>query len=272
VQQPIITRHAIHELTNLFADRKGRILIAEDNITNLQVAAGILKKLGLHADAVSTGQEVLTALKTIPYDLILMDMNMPEMDGLEATRLIRSQCALHPLSAPDIPIIAMTANALQGDRARCLESGMNDYITKPVSPESLANALKKWLPQDKNAGNPSTPSASIIFDKESLLARLMNDENLARNVVECFVKDLPKQITALNSYLELDDAISTVRQAHTIKSAAANVGGTALTAVAAIMEKVAKTGNLKAVKARLPELENEFDQLRTMISKELKQP
>jgi HPt (histidine-containing phosphotransfer) domain-containing protein len=166
----------------------------------------------------------------------------------------------------------MTANALQGDRARCLESGMNDYITKPVSPESLANALKKWLPQDKNAGNPSTPSASIIFDKESLLARLMNDENLARNVVECFVKDLPKQITALNSYLELDDAISTVRQAHTIKSAAANVGGTALTAVAAIMEKVAKTGNLKAVKARLPELENEFDQLRTMISKELKQP
>ena len=126
--QPIVTRHTIREM------RRGaiRILLAEDNITNQDVALGILEKLGLRADAVADGKEVVHALETLPYDLVLMDVQMPEMDGLEATQHVRD-----PHSAVldhDIPIIAMTANAMQGDREKCLQAGMNDYVTKPIVP------------------------------------------------------------------------------------------------------------------------------------------
>jgi two-component system sensor histidine kinase/response regulator len=145
--QPIVTRHTIREM------RRGvvRILLAEDNITNQQVAVGILKKLGLRADAVANGAEALKALETLPYDLVLMDVQMPEMNGLDATRHIRN-----PQSAVRnhrIPIIAMTAGAMQGDREKCLESGMNDYVSKPISPQALADALDKWLPRDAAAAS-----------------------------------------------------------------------------------------------------------------------
>jgi CheY-like chemotaxis protein/HPt (histidine-containing phosphotransfer) domain-containing protein len=144
-EQSIVTRHTIREM------RRGlvRILLAEDNITNQQVAIGILKKLGLRADAVANGAEAVKALEALPYDLVLMDVQMPEMDGLEATRHIRN-----PQSAVgnhQIPIIAMTAGAMQGDRERCLEAGMNDYVSKPISPQALVKALEKWLPRDAAA-------------------------------------------------------------------------------------------------------------------------
>jgi signal transduction histidine kinase/CheY-like chemotaxis protein len=144
--QPIATRHTVREtLKQLFAGRQTRILLAEDNITNQKVALGILKTLGLRADAVTNGAEAVKALETLPYDLVLMDVQMPEMDGLEATRCIRD-----PHSAVRnhrIPILAMTAHAMQGDRERCLEVGMDDYVAKPFSPQALAEVLDKWLPQ-----------------------------------------------------------------------------------------------------------------------------
>jgi PAS domain S-box-containing protein len=140
--QPIGTRHSIREM------RRGtvRILLAEDNITNQQVALGILKKLGLRAEAVANGAEAVKALELIPYDLVLMDVQMPEMDGLEATQEIRN-----PQSAVrnhQIPIIAMTAHAMQGDREKCIGAGMNDYLTKPVFPQALVDVLEKWLPKE----------------------------------------------------------------------------------------------------------------------------
>jgi two-component system sensor histidine kinase/response regulator len=146
VQRPITTRHTAHEtLNNLFAGRKLHILLAEDNITNQHVAIGILKKLGLRADAVANGAEAVRALETIPYDLVLMDVQMPEMDGMEATQHIRNPQSM--VQNHQIPIIAMTANAMQGDRERCIEAGMNDYVPKPISPQVLAEALDKWLPK-----------------------------------------------------------------------------------------------------------------------------
>jgi CheY-like chemotaxis protein len=157
----ITTRHSARENMNLFIGRKARILLAEDDITNRLVALGILKKLGLRADAVLNGAEALTALQAKPYDLVLMDVNMPVMDGIEATKRIRNYEKMMmakeenkmmnylPSFSSIIPIIAMTAKAMQGDRELCMEAGMNDYITKPVSPQALAEVLEKWLPKDE---------------------------------------------------------------------------------------------------------------------------
>jgi signal transduction histidine kinase/ActR/RegA family two-component response regulator len=124
--------------------RKGaRVLVAEDNLVNREVALGILRKLGLRADAVADGTEAIEALKTLPYDLVLMDIQMPEMDGLEATRIIRDPRS--NVLDHQIPVIAMTAAAMRDDRERCLEAGMNGYISKPVSPRALVEALNSCL-------------------------------------------------------------------------------------------------------------------------------
>ncbi|MEI7990515.1 MAG: PAS domain S-box protein, partial [Chloroflexota bacterium] len=136
-------RKSVPEITPLSLDSDKRILLVEDNIVNQKVALGILKKLGLHADAAANGLEALRALESLPYDLVLMDVQMPEMDGLEATRQIRS--AQSNVLNHAIPIIAMTANAMPEDRQRCLQAGMNDFIAKPVQAMTLALALAHWL-------------------------------------------------------------------------------------------------------------------------------
>ena len=272
--RPIVTRHAIREM------RRGalRILLAEDNATNQQVALGILRKLGLQADAVANGAEAVAALESIAYDLVLMDVQMPKMDGLEATAHIRDpQSAVHNHS---IPIVAMTAHAMQGDRERCLQAGMNDYVTKPVSPQALADALARWLPGDDAARstNASAEAAAAapetaepaaepepetpVFDRPGMVARLMDDEDLVRAVVVGFLEDMPRQIDALRSYLEASDVEGTVRQAHTIKGASANVGGESLRAVAFEMERAARAGHLGDVIAHLPDLDARFVKLR----------
>ncbi len=181
--QPIATRHAAREALPVFHGSRARILLAEDNITNQQVALGILKKLGLRADSVANGMEALEALRILPYDLVLMDVQMPEMDGLEATRKIRQaknpECRVRGADFADrshatqytssrIPIIAMTAHAMEGDREMCLKAGMDDYVAKPISPRTLAQVLARWLPATAGAGaevdaaeRPSTESAIL---------------------------------------------------------------------------------------------------------------
>ena len=182
-----------------------------------------------------------------------------------------------------IPIIAMTAHAMQGDRERCLDAGMNDYVTKPVDPPVLTEALEKWLPR-KTATKKEQPFGKLedtppvsdqepeapVFDKAGMMARLMDDEDLARTVIEAFLDDLPKQIEALRGYLEMGDATSAERQAHTIKGASANLGGEALRAVAFEMEKAGKAGNLEYVMAHLPELETQFARLREAMEQYFK--
>jgi PAS domain S-box-containing protein len=252
--RPIATRHTAREMLNRFAGRKARILLAEDNITNQQVALGILKKLGLRADAVANGVEVLKSLETIPYDLVLMDVQMPVMDGLEATQRIREARSAVPNHG--IPIIAMTAHAMQGDREKCLDAGMNDYLPKPVTPQALVEVLEKWLPKEV-AHRPS-----LVFDRAALLERLMGDEEVAGTIVDGFLRDIPRQIQALREFLDAANAPGAERQAHTIKGASANVGGEALRAVAHEMEKAGKAGDLAAIKARMADLEAQFEALK----------
>jgi CheY-like chemotaxis protein len=145
--EPLITRHLLAE-----AGRgKSRILLAEDNIVNQKVAQGMLHKLGLKADLVANGREALRSLEQIPYDLVLMDCEMPEMDGYTATTAIRATDSR--VLNRQVPIIAMTAHAMDGDRARCLAAGMDDYLSKPVKPEALLAVLTKWLPDRKVPGD-----------------------------------------------------------------------------------------------------------------------
>jgi two-component system, sensor histidine kinase and response regulator len=135
----LVTRHTIRE-----ASRRLRVLLAEDNRTNQKVATIMLERLGHHVVVAGTGLEAVDALKAEPYDLVLMDVQMPEMDGLEATRRIRD--IQSGVTNPRVPIVAMTAHAMKGDRERCLESGMDAYLAKPIKPAELRDVIDRLIP------------------------------------------------------------------------------------------------------------------------------
>ncbi len=281
-QKALVTRYRIAEGRRA----NSRVLLAEDNITNQQVALGILKKLGLSADAVANGAEAVKSLESVPYDLVLMDCQMPEMDGYEATLRIRDpQSGVRNRS---IPIIAMTANAMQGDREKCIEAGMNDYLSKPVVPQALAEMLEKWLPKEgeeeararrqvaeaqgaKGVAEEREESSrsACVFDRAGMLERLRGDEDLAKTVVLAFLGDIPQQIEALKGSLEAGDQPATVRQAHSIKGASASVGGESLRELAFVMEKAGKAGDLDAIRAGIAELDAQFEKLREALEEEL---
>jgi signal transduction histidine kinase/CheY-like chemotaxis protein/HPt (histidine-containing phosphotransfer) domain-containing protein len=252
-----------------------RILLAEDNFTNQEVALGILKKLGFRADAVADGAEAIKSLESIPYSLVLMDMRMPVMDGIEATRQIRD-----PQSAVlnhAIPILALTANAMERDRELCEEAGMNGFVAKPVSPEELLEALEKWLrpgdttnlaPREKLAPPADSGSDPVVFNLSRVMKSVMGDTELKAKVIEAFLGDMPRQVQGLKVLLEKQDAAGAGRQAHSIKGAAANVGGERLRQVAFEIEKAADTGNWTAVNERMGELEAQFSLLRDAIEED----
>ena len=139
------------------AQQSARILLAEDNKINQQVALGLLKRLGIDADVVANGEEALAALRQHPYALVLMDVQMPVMDGLEATRRIRAREA--GIINPGIPIIALTAHAMEGDRQRCLQAGMNDYLPKPFAAEAVDAVINRWLGNQDGPDPASGPRA-----------------------------------------------------------------------------------------------------------------
>ena len=260
----------------MFAGSKARILLAEDNITNQQVALGLLKKLGLRADAVANGAEVLEALESIPYDLVLMDVQMPVMDGLEATRQIRN--SVFSVNDPTIPIVAMTAHAMQGDEERCLSAGMNDYVSKPVAPQALARVLEKWLneetssvPLQKVAATEKTSHSEYpVWDLAGLMERVMDDQELAVQVLDGFPEDIFQRMYALEAFLAAEDCVGAERQAHAINGASGIVGGKALRAVALEIEKAAKAGLLAEASQNVPELIRQFDTLKEAIEAQLK--
>ncbi|MBU0518101.1 response regulator, partial [bacterium] len=154
----LVSKHTVFEARQ----RNVRILLAEDNRVNQTVALAILGKLGYRADAVANGLEAVKALEMIPYDIVFMDVQMPEMGGLEATKVIRQMKS--DVNSSAIPIIAVTANAMQGDKEKYLEGGMDDYISKPISYEAVKNAIEKWT------------------DKESI--KKFKIENLERQLAE----------------------------------------------------------------------------------------
>jgi len=279
INQPIVTSHSAREIHRITVDARKRILLVEDNIINQQVALGILKKYGMKADAAADGAEALKALETIPYDLVLMDVQMPVMDGFEATRRIRDHKT--PVLNHDVPVIAMTANALQGDREICLAAGMNDYVSKPIQPEKLAEVLERWLPDHGNS--EKTPENVIpsclddatvddgkpVFDKPALLQRLMADEELLKTVISIYLNDTPIQILELKKALQSRDIAGVQLRVHTIKGASANISAEAIRATAIRLEKLSKNGDLDGVCAGMSELERQFDRLKVVLQNEI---
>ncbi len=148
IRQPTwVTRHSLAEARGNF-----RVLLVEDNLVNQKLAARILEKSGFRPDTVNNGKEAVEALQRFPYDLVLMDIQMPEMDGYQATKVIRDRSS--PVRNHDVPIVAMTAHAMKGDREKCIQAGMNDYISKPIRPEKLREVVEKYLPS-RNGGSPT---------------------------------------------------------------------------------------------------------------------
>ena len=247
-----------------FEASRARILLVEDNATNRCVALGMLRKLGLTSvDAVYDGAKAVEAVRNVRYHLVLMDVQMPVMDGLEATCKIRSLP-----SGKGLPIVAMTAYAMRGDRERCLEAGMDDYISKPITADALADTLRKWLSGEELRDNvpdaaPAVPCAQeMVFDRAAMISRLMGDEELACSVAEEFLEEFSPEIDALRNYLAQGDLESATRSAHSIKSGAASVCGARARAVAFEMEKAGRALDIEAMREKMEELVLEFNRLR----------
>ncbi len=280
-KKKLITRHSLRD----FRKTSLKILLAEDNLTNQQVALGILHKLGLSADIASDGREALAALEREPYDLVFMDVQMPNMDGFEATRAIRN--AGSDFENRSVPIIAMTAHAMQGDRQKCMDAGMDDYISKPIFPAALSEMLGKWISRLKDGEkksrsfNPgySAPGGSSessaekvrnmkddVFAESAIIDRLMGDRDIARVIVQGFLDDAPRQLNELKSCIEDGDPQAVGHCAHSIKGASANIGADALSKVAFEMEIAGKAGDLDSLKNNLPKIQAEFKRLEDRIN------
>ena len=236
-----------------------RILVAEDNVTNREVALAQLGKLGYHADAVDNGAQAVQALEHGGYDLVLMDCEMPVMDGYEATRHIR---LLHP----GIPIVALTADAMSGDRDKCLKEGMNDYLAKPVDLSLLAEVLAKWLLVPRLAPSQGGgEQVKTVFDGDALLRRLMGDRQLASTVLQGFLNNFPSQLNNLRQRLDEADAPGFKLQAHALKGAAATVAAEDLRAIALAMEQSGKAAQLDCCGELLTRAVEGFERLKSTL-------
>ena len=256
----IITRHTLREERK----RRIRVLVAEDNVVNQKVALRILEKLGYRADAVANGQEAVSALEAIPYDLVLMDVQMPEMNGFEAARLIRDPASR--VLRHDIPIIAMTAHALKGDRERCLEAGMNDYLSKPVTALALNDALERQLAADPAASRRVVPRADPLKTGLVHIQRIQaiadGDTAFERDLIESFLSTTESHLKALECAVHEGDGEEVAYWAHTIKGASANAGARGMQAIAGRIEEAGPVGAADPPIESLAELRSEFERVR----------
>lgn len=243
-----------------------RILLAEDNEVNLRLAVALLEKWGHSVRAVRNGREVLQALGEEMFDLLLMDVQMPLMDGFTAAAHIRAQ----ERDGAHIPIIAMTAHAMGGDRERCLAAGMDRYLPKPLNPRELqwaivAIASGKGVPEgggDSIAGGDD----EIDFDHVDAMSRVEGDEQLLRQMVELFLEDAPRSIETLQAALRQEDCEQMVKCAHALKGSAANVGAKAIWNAALQVEMAARSRNAEKIREISPKLGKTLERFRARIN------
>ena len=271
-QRAIVTRHLITEEKK----REVRILLAEDDYISQKVVRKILSKLGFHADVVADGHAAVKALETIPYNLVLMDCQMPGLDGYQATgeiRNVKSKVLDH-----NVPIIAMTAHAIKGDREKCLEAGMSDYVPKPVDPKEFVSVIEKWLfmekaplnhrtlaRKEKDATDNTPDTVPVNIDKA--LKRVVGDKSFLGMLFEEFIEELPSRIESLRVAINQNDAETLIKCAHTLKGSSKNLNADRISDIALHLEEMGYCGNLKDAKRSVGTLEQEQERLKEFVNR-----
>nr|MDQ3317199.1 response regulator [Actinomycetota bacterium] len=283
---PLVTRHTLREIQT---GHRAHLLLAEDNPVNQKVAARMLEKLGYRVDVAQNGLEALEALARNRYAAVLMDVQMPEMDGYEATAEIRRREHEAALAGRgkslNTPIIAMTANAMQGDREKALTAGMDDYLAKPVHQEELAEVLDRWAAQrPAEAGEAATGGVLATEDSAEREAngddrpldpkvlaglRELGDAELLSELAEMFLDDASSRLAALRGVIEDGDAHAVERAAHTLKGSSGNMGATGMAAICAELEEAGASGDLARAPGLLERLEEEFGRVRPALEAEM---
>jgi len=275
----LITRHTARELSLFDA----HVLVVEDNLTNQLVAKGMLEEFGITVSIAANGEEAITSLTKQHYDLVFMDCQMPVMDGFQATRLIRETSS--SVRQHDIPIIAMTANVMADDKARCQSAGMNDFIAKPVNPTILRETLNTWLTKNGSSNKQETADykneeqqtfdaskntqleehEEQIFDA-SVLQQLLNDEAQIQSIIDAFMSEVPSHLKQLTNALEEGDSDSAAALAHKIKGSASSVGANRIARIAKHIEISSREDKLEPLAQSLGELTEAFKQLQDTLS------
>ena len=250
-----------------------RILVVEDSVINQQVAVSMLRKAGYELVVAANGIDALSMLSERDFDLVFMDCQMPELDGFETTRLIRAGQAGE--FSRSLPIVAMTANAMVGDRNRCIDAGMDDYIAKPVRKKDFLRMIEKYM-HHQNTLNSQPEVAGVVaaegegsgavFDEEDVLRRLDRDELFVREIIRQFNEDVPSQIAGLSQAWTEGDAERIKLLAHTIKGAAATIGAVRLSRHAHEVEKAVVSGGPDAAALLIPLLEQQLGILRIELA------
>jgi len=247
---PAEARRAAAEEAAPEANKYFRVLVAEDNAVNQKVALRQLERLGYAADVAANGLEAVAAVKRQHYDLILMDCQMPEMDGFQATAEIRRLEA----EGRRTPIVAMTANALQGDREKCIEAGMDSYIAKPVRLEIMAETLKRW---------DSRLDSFVIAELKELAGP--GDKAFMAELAGTYLKDLPGRLAAIRAAAEARDPEALRQAAHALKGSSANIGAQRLQKVCLLLEDIGRSGSSEVAAALLADLDAEAAGARTAL-------
>jgi len=251
-----------------------RILLAEDNVVNQKVALKMLEKMGYRADVVANGLEVIEAVGRVPYDVVLLDAQMPQLDGLEAARRIRQ---MYPAVRPRL--VAVTAHAMVEDRARCLEAGMDDYLSKPIRPDALAEVLTRCPPRATVTAPeqppPSRASAPSGRPAQAALSQESDDGDLERiwailgqdaeQLLDVFLTDVDNELRQLRQALTERDAEGTRSVAHSLKGATATFGATGLAEMAKVIEEAAAMGAFERAIEVVEGMEAEYQRVRLLL-------